>query len=563
MTQYEAAAPTSVSRVWNAPAEPRESARSWRTALFIFGVALLLRLALLPFATFDAGDSASRIWIAWDWMEHPRLILAGEWGPLHFYMMGALLRLWPDPVWAPAVLHAIVGALIAPVVYELAFAMFRAPRSAVLTGLAFAVYPAAVASSLFAISEPPFMLFLALGLLFLVRAQQAPDSVREPVLAGIAIGLASMLRFEAWMLLPFLALPLLRRPRQLLAFLAPALVHPVIWTIGSAVIYHDPLYSFTWGSYWERTAMGNAPRVSLAWSAGQVWYFLRSVASGLSPPLLLLTAAGVMACLWQWRRQASAIWLIPPAALLAQWIGAAAIGSLVVKWEYTPTFGLMFIPFCACALQKWGVEQWSTREFVWALVGLPAAICLFAVDPLWRVVPHGQAVAAHMIPSFPDMDRARRVLALINLGRPPEHSALVSDFYGWQPTYYVALHTKLPPEEIYTANGAPNEPMPLSKLDSFLRLHPDGVLLTRDGGRLSSLLRSDGDRTLKVGATTLHVDSVGAVDWGPIGTLLPGAVHVLRYHADEGTSSGPLAASDHATTLPAAAQIQANKSQPR
>lgn len=295
--------------VRDAGAEAQEAGASWRMALLIFGIALTLRLVLLPFATFDAGDSAVRVWIAWDWMENPKPILAGEWGPLHFYMMGVLLRIWPDPVWAPAVLHAFVGALTAPVVYELAFAMFRAPRSALLTGLAFAVYPAAVASSLFALSETPFMLFLALGLLFLVRAYQTPDSVREPVLAGVAIGLASMLRFEAWMMLPFLTLPFLRRPRQLLWFLAPALVHPVIWTIGSAIVYHDPFYSFTWGSYWERTTMGNAPRVSLVWSASQVWNFLRSIAAGFSPPLLVLTVAGVITCLWQ--RRTSAIWLIP------------------------------------------------------------------------------------------------------------------------------------------------------------------------------------------------------------------------------------------------------------
>lgn len=63
-----------------------------RAALVVFVVALLGRLALLPIATLDSGDVANRSWLGWFWADDPSLITHGVWGPLHFYLIGALMR---------------------------------------------------------------------------------------------------------------------------------------------------------------------------------------------------------------------------------------------------------------------------------------------------------------------------------------------------------------------------------------------------------------------------------------------------------------------------------------
>jgi hypothetical protein len=499
--------------VGNLESAPANRSVGWRPPLLIFGVALLVRALALPLATFDAGDSAARIWLAWKWADHPTLITHGVWGPLHFYLIGLALRVWTDPVWAPAVLHVMLGACVPVVVYELTLAIFGGQRAALVTSLAFAVYPAAVAVSLFALSEPPFMLFLGLGLLFLVRAHRSTGTVLDAALAGLAIGAASMLRYEAWLLLPFLALPVIRRPKQLLAFLVPALTHPAVWMIGNAIAYHDPLYSFNWASDWERKAMGHAQLVSFAWGAARVWEFIRVTQAGLTPPLCLLVTFGVLRCLWC--RRAEAIWLVPPLGLFALIVGAAARGSLVVKWEYTPSFGLMLLPFCACALQALGIEGWPRRRFVAATVVLLAAIVLFTIEPLWRAVPHGEAFLARMIPSFPAMQNARAVLALVDQGRASGHEALLSDFYGWQPTHYVALHTKLPPARICMVSGAPNQPLRIAAVEAFLRDHRQGVLISQEQGKLGSMLQTNPDQTMGLGDARLHLEPVGVVQWPP------------------------------------------------
>jgi hypothetical protein len=507
--------------------DPVRLSASWRPALLIFAIALLVRIAVLPFATFDSGDSASRVWIAWRWMEHPTLITSGVWGPLHFYLVGLALMVWPDPVWAPAVLSVLLGSLAAVVVYFLALEIFRAPRAALVTGLSFAFYPTAVAVSLFALSEPPFILFFGLGLLFLVRATRPNGTVQDALFAGIAIGLATMLRFESWFMLPFLALTVVRRPKLLIAFLLPALIHPAIWMIGNAITYNDPFYNFSWASNWERNDMGQGKLVSISSALSRFWGFIHMTQSGLGPPLTLLVITGAVWCVW--RRCKGAIWLVPPLALLAMLAAAAGRGSLVVKWEYTSTLGLMLVPFAACILEAIGIEAWPRRRFIAATVGSVGAILLFTVEPIWRVVPHGGALLSRMIPAFPNIRGAREVLALVQRGLSPDHDALLSDFYGWQPTYYVGLHTKLHPDRISIVNGAPNDPPDLDSAAGFLGTYRQGVLIVRDQGKLGALLQTNPDQTIRLAGTILHLEPVGTLQW-PSANGEPGqVVRVARY----------------------------------
>ena len=43
----------------------------WRVGVLLILLALLLRLAFLPFTTLDTGDTAARIWLGWLWSEDP------------------------------------------------------------------------------------------------------------------------------------------------------------------------------------------------------------------------------------------------------------------------------------------------------------------------------------------------------------------------------------------------------------------------------------------------------------------------------------------------------------
>ena len=213
----------------------------WRVALLLIVLALAIRLALLPLATLDTGDTAARIWLGWRWADDPFLMTSGLWGPLHFYLIGTMLRFWPDPVWAPLAMHVAIGSLVPVIVCQWTLDLFGSRRSAIAAGLIFAFYPAAIAVSLGARAETPFMFFMGLGLIGLVRAWRPDGRYSQALLAGLAVTLASMLRYEAWLLLPFLLIPFAKRPKLAAAFLATAMIHPVIWMIGNAIELGNPL----------------------------------------------------------------------------------------------------------------------------------------------------------------------------------------------------------------------------------------------------------------------------------------------------------------------------------
>jgi hypothetical protein len=509
--------------------DPEERRALRRAAWLVFAVALVARLIALRYATLDSGDSVSRVLLGWLWSEQPFYISSGGWGPLHFYLIGAAMSIWADPVWTPAALHILCGCLTAFIVCKLAFELFGSVRAALLTGFAAAVYPMAVLGSLEAHSEVVFGLFLAGGLLFLVRAWRPSGALRDAVLAGVCITLASMLRYEAWLLLPFLALPLLFRWRKVFAFLVPALLHPLVWMTGNALERGNPFYSFAWSSNFEREVMGQKTTAGLALALQQIWTFVMTTVHGLSLPLTLLVGLGVAWCAL--RRRVEMFWLIPPLGLFALLMIAGARGSLWVKPAYTISFGLMLIPFIAYAFSAAHVERWPRGRFVGAAIVLLAAIGITTIEPLWRAIPHGGFFLSRAAGQFQESGETDAVLALLNDGRELGEQALVSDFIGWQSTAYLIEHAKAHPANLCVPNGAPI-PVDIAAVQAFLRTHPRGFLVAHEGGKLTALLeRGPGDSGSLAGVP-LKLRSSGALQWpGTVDApdVRAGKLEVLRF----------------------------------
>jgi hypothetical protein len=505
----------------------------------IVAIALLARLIALHFTTLDSGDSVARVFLGWQWLEQPFFITDGVWGPLHFYLIGAALWIWPDPVWAPIVLHLLIGCITPIVIYEVALELFGSSRGALLAAVGFAVYPLAIMTSVEAHPEAPFMLFLALTLLFLIRARRDASRLSHTVWAAVCVGLASMLRYEAWMLLPFLTLLLLPRWQQAALFLAIALIHPIIWMVGNALLRGDPLYSFNWASNWELNAMGHERLVGVAFAARRIWEFVMTTLMGLSLPLSLLTALGIASCL-RGPKRAALRWLLPSLGLFLLLCFAAARGSIWVKPTYTTTFGLMLLPFTASIFVSMGVDRWPWPKVIGTAAAMVCCVSLFTIEPLWHIVPHTRFLYSPAKGAFAEQDIAAKVNDLVDRVRDPQ-SALVMDFLGWQPTPYIALHAKVPPKEMCIPNGAPSRPVDQAALESFLLEHRTGVLITRTGGKLTALLR-EGTAQLpnSLSGVPLRLERVGNVEWQGAQDATdvgPGTISVLRYSVSPAAGS--------------------------
>lgn len=484
------------------------------------------RVVLLPLATTDGGDSASRVWGSIRWLEDPHLITHGVWGPLHYYLIAFALWLWPDPVSGPVGLHVLVGVATPLLVYAFTRTAIAGPRAALLVAATYAIYPIAIRNSLSVRSEVPFVLLLLGAMIFVELARGDRGSWKHAVAAGISLTLAAMLRYEAWMLIPLLALLLWRKPRLMGVFVACALVHPVFWMVGNGIHSGDPLYSINWASRSEREGMGRA-MMPLSTRIIRAFEYPGLILRGMTVPIGVIAVAGAIVALVN--RERCRVWLLPVAGLTLLLMWGIARGALVPKINYTTTIGTMLFPFAAVIWRRLGVENWPVRR----LMVLGAAIIglmVFSMRWSWmNAVGLVELKSFHPVPTIQNQDAALTLPAIINRHMPGE-PALITDFYGWGVGNHVALLTRIERDRILLVTGAPNLDIGLERMSAFLARYPEGILVALEGSRLSKAIGIEAGTTARVGELTLLLERVHRVAWPPGDP--PAHLDVFRYRLD-------------------------------
>jgi hypothetical protein len=498
--------------------------RRERWSLVAVGVvALGARLAVLPFATSDGGDAPSKVWMASEWLSHPQLLTHGVWGPLHTYLIALALRIVRDPVQAPIVMSVMFSVASAVAMYWFLRTEFESRRAALLGGLTYAVYPIAIRNGVSVRSETPFAFFLLLGVIALARLRARGGSTGLAAAAGICLTLASMLRYEAWVLVPIFALLVPRSPRLLAIFLACALLHPIFWMMGNWFHNGDPFNGFTAAAHWELESMGRAQLDHRLLFFRAITYPM-VVLEGMSLPIGLICVAGAATAVV--KRLRCAAWLLPLAGVLVMWSMGIARGALVPKFNYTEVAGTLLFPFSAVAYQQLRIDAWQARQLFVAAVVLPLVSLVFSCRPCLARVRLERLAG---FPPIPRIENQPVALALADTLRTElgADESLVSDHYGWGSTRYVALLTKLPRRRIYLAPGAPNQPIDADSLAAFLTDHPRGILIAMTGSRFTTLLDLAGDTTnVVVKRVGLRLALMHSIVWPG---AKPATVKVFRY----------------------------------
>lgn len=502
-------------------------------AVAIMVLALAVRLAVLPFATSDGGDAASRVWAGWEWVDHPRLLTYGVWGPLHTYLVALSLWIVPDPVYAPIALSVLFSVASAGAVYWFTRIEFQDPRAALLVGLTYAVYPVAIRNGVSVRAETPFVFFMLLSMIALVQARAEAGSWRSAAAAGVALTLASMLRYEAWVLIPLFGLLLRPKPRLLAVFVACALLHPIFWSVGNWVHSGDPLYGFTAAGRWELQSMGRSQLASRILGAEATRY-PGVIIAGMSLPVGLLCVAGAAIALMI--RHPARVWLLPVVGVLALWGIGIARGALVPKVNYTEIAGTLLFPFSALTYRRFRIATWRPERVAVAAIVLPLVNLLFSCSPCLARVRLGWLAGPSPIPRIENQEVG---LALADsLGRELQPGeSLVSDHYGWGATHYVALLSRLPRRQIFLAPGAPNQQIASDTLAAFLAGHRRGVLIALSGSRFTHLLGlGPATKDAAVGPVSLHLSLMHTIGW-PAGDGR-GTLMVFRYSVTAGVGAG-------------------------
>jgi hypothetical protein len=329
----------------NSPDVRIQSNSGKRATLLLPGLALVLRLAVFPFAKNIWGDAVARTWLAFDWAAHPHVPTAFtdgvmQFGPLHIVLMGLLGTVWPEAPVCGRALSLVVG--VASVVPLMALARrYFGERAAIVAAGVFSLWGLHVQCSTTSASEA-LCLFLVLAAIERIEAGLASGRVGAFALAGLATTFACATRYNLWLWAPCFALRVAfgtRRMKPTLVFAAVAASFPLLWMVGNWRATGDPLYPLH-----DIEAFHRAWYVSEAtsWTAAKMQWLTLFFWPGLAllslSPLAAL-AGGVGAAVAIRRRHPS--W----------WIVALAAGTLAYYTVRALAFS-SFVPLARFAVDE-------------------------------------------------------------------------------------------------------------------------------------------------------------------------------------------------------------------
>ena len=477
----------------------------------ITAFAVIIRVLILPYSSVDGSNGPARVWIAWEWLSDPEIITHGVWGPLHFYLIGIAMALVEDPIYSPIILHIVIAVFTPILVFVFTKNEFGSQRAALVVAATYALYPIAVRNSVQARAEVPFVFFILLSMIFVSFARRKDGQWKHVIAAGISLTLACMLRYEGWMLIPLIGVLLWRKPQFMIAFASVAMIHPVMWMIGNAVHFDDPLYPITFASNWELGAMGKG-QYSFEFSSimQRAMIFPKKILIGVTVLLGLVCVLGAVLALLKHER--GVIWLIPLLGLLCLMSLAVVRGSLVPKFNYTASLGTMLFPFSAVVYKHMGIDAWSKMRGLGLSFSMMVSIGVFTCWVCLKNIGLGDYVM-NPIPTIPNQTTVLSLVPVVRDNMETDRDGFISDFYGWGPQVYVPYLAGLPRHRIFLAPGAPNVSLNENELSMFLQDFPDGILIALTGSRFANAIGLKGEQSIHIGKKLLSIRKIHSIIW--------------------------------------------------
>jgi Dolichyl-phosphate-mannose-protein mannosyltransferase len=320
--------------------------------------------------------------------------LGTVWLPLPHLLMLPLAA--DDALWRSGLAGAIPSAIYFVAAAGFLFAavrrIFDSRTAAAVAVLVFASNPNVLYLQSTPMTEPLFWASLMAVLYFTVRFR---DSQSWGAVCGAAVTVlcGTLARYEAWFLIPFVALFVLisaRRPRffKAVVFAAIACLGPLYW-LGHNWWCCSNVLDFYNGPYSAKAIQG-AAHYPGAGEWGKAWLYFRTAARWCAgAPLVWLGAAGLIVCGVMRRARWPALLLLLPAIFYVWSLHSAATPIFVPDlWPnsyYNTRYGLALVP--ALALGAAALVMLAP-----ARVRLPAAaaVSLLSAAP-WLLHPRPDA----------------------------------------------------------------------------------------------------------------------------------------------------------------------------
>ncbi|MBP9161191.1 MAG: hypothetical protein WBO28_15385 [Flavobacteriales bacterium] len=502
--------------------------RHWLLPSLLFLLAFIARLIAWPHSDVVNADAVTRALIGEGYMHYPGWSGDGVWPPLHFYLNGLFTVLCGSRVVGTVLVNILLeSAIVFPV---FAFVL-RWSGAAVAAAVALVVVfePLVFRNSLQGLSEVPFFFFTACAFNALSAAQTAAG--RKGLMHGAAAGsfltIAAGMRYEAWLFIPLLAGILLvaRRWKSSAAFVATAMIFPVVWMITGQFAHGNPFTGLEQMVHWRNAAtILDVPESELLLRTA---FFPVSFLAALSPVVIAL---GIIGTIWALLRKRLARdqwpWLLLFPVFLVIMIDKARHGELLLQHRFTMTLVLLFIPYIAFGFSLLRPKAWAP------VVALLLSAWTFQNSfqqhlPGWfrtasihtRFGPATDFIADYTMGEMVAVPRLNErwpdeLLAKLNALHPDEGvGLLVLDFFGWQETYNVAFRADIRATSIvFLPEAQTDASAGRHHLEDYLnRLKdPHGILVVKEEGAYrNAFATKHEDDTLPLFTKELHLQDLG------------------------------------------------------
>lgn len=212
-----------------------------RKMYLIFLISVILTIAvkifLIPYNMMDMGDSATRIWNAWDWAQNPFFVLPKSGHPFWFYFMGSVFKITGEMYYTSAITMIILMTIAGIYLFKttLLFADFK---TAILAYFIYTLNPVIFRLNFEAYSQQTYLAAACIMVYYIIKAIFTDGSKKYFLAAGICAIIAASSRPEAiFVLLPFSAVMIFLKTRGAKSYIFYALIFQVFWIVLSVAVY--------------------------------------------------------------------------------------------------------------------------------------------------------------------------------------------------------------------------------------------------------------------------------------------------------------------------------------
>ncbi|MCT4663658.1 MAG: glycosyltransferase family 39 protein [Flavobacteriales bacterium] len=427
----------------------------------------------MPFSQTVDADAVTRIFLSLDWIENPTWISESVWGPLHFYLNGLALAIWKNPVYTPKILNIILSTFSLIPFYYFTKREFN-NNGALITTIFLALSPILFRNSFFGLSETPYLFFLVLAMNWLSKWIKERKTLFL-ILSGIAITIASGIRYEAWMIMAIWGVFVLVKYdfKNAFIFSVFALIFPFIWMMQSYLNTGNPFSGIEGNFKWTMDVMDNNANLNFESYLRRIWYFPFIWVISVGPPLAFI----LLKDHFQFKKFNNAkfysnIWFITLIIVFVFIIINSLKGTLLLHARFVGSILIFSLPFAANFFRENTIK---TRKlsvlFISLSVGLSFFYNISNVKPIPRLENQNAKEIAKKITKYKG-----------------NSTSLYIDDWGWDNTYYIGLNSGVHHKNISFINQYSQDSEIIKKLKQSIQFNGNRLLLLSNASQSEKIL---------------------------------------------------------------------------